>query len=680
MKGLVFSEFIDMVEERFGGDVLERVIASADLPSGGVYSSIGTYDFQEMADLVTGLSTHTGIARDALIRFFGEHLFARLVDLYPQFLEGESTSMEFVPKVENYIHHEVRKLYPDADLPSFHISEQTSERLVFVYESPRPLSDMAEGMLLGCFRHFKEPIELSREDLPRDRGAKTRFTLVKKGKADVDAPSPTLFRPIATSPPAASPAANAGATPGVNEAGMDRTLEYLRAVLLEHASHKGPSDQARADVDQTLSTLRNLLVERTTGAPPSVARPQAPVNNDEIEQLTAQLRRAQQARRASESIAEQKTREIYAAKQQLENTLGYLRAILDNMDDGLMVVNLEGEIKLINRRAQHLLALEGKELIGVAVGTVLDERVVNLIESCVGFAQPSAQRMDFTSPRGHLLSIVASAIRSADSSKHIGTVMIARDISTEVEAQKHRSITDMVVGVAHELNTPLGIIKTAVGVITDAAKSDALSSIEDEEVEDELEAMVDAGALIESHATRMGRLIEAFKKLSASQTSEEMSEVDLPDLLGEIAQVTSSRYEHLDVKLAVELSKSKRFWEGYPEHMTQVITALLVNAIEHAYDSDATTCPVRLSLERDDERDRFIVRVTDFGSGISEERQIRIFDAFFTSKRGGGAVSLGLGLSIVHNLVRSVLRGTIEVESEMGEGATFTVTVPTRLR
>lgn len=674
MKGLVFSEFIDMVEERFGGDVLERVIASADLPSGGVYSSIGTYDFQEMAELVSGLSSQTGIAQDALTRFFGEHLFARLVDLYPQFLEGESSCMDFVPKVENYIHHEVRKLYPDADLPSFHISEQTSERLVFVYESPRPLSDMAEGMLLGCFRHFEEAVDLRREDLPRERGAKTRFTLVKQAKAE--APSPTLFRPIATNPPAASPAANASGPTNLAEGALDRTLEHLRAVLLEHATGEGPADRARADIDQTLATLRILLVERATGAAPA----RAPASNDEIEQLTAQLRRAQQARRASESIAEQKTREIYAAKNQLENTLGYLRAILDNMDDGLMVVNLEGEIKLINRRAQHLLALEGKELIGVAVGTVLDERVVSLIDSCVGFAQPSAQRMDFTSPRGHLLSIVASAIRSADSSKHIGTVMIARDISTEVEAQKHRSITDMVVGVAHELNTPLGIIKTAVGVITDAARSDALQSIEDEEVEDELEAMIDAGALIESHATRMGRLIEAFKKLSASQTSEEMCEVDLPDLLGEIAQVTSSRYEQLDIELAVGLSKSKRFWEGYPEHLTQVVTALLVNAVEHAYDSKATHCPVRLSLERDDERDRFIVRVKDFGVGITEDRQIRIFDAFFTSKRGGGAVSLGLGLSIVHNLVRSVLRGTIDVESEFGDGSLFTVTVPIRLR
>ncbi len=679
MKGLVFSEFIDMVEERFGGDVLERVIEAADLPSGGVYSSIGTYDFAEMAALVGGLSEQTGVAGDALIRFFGEHLFARLVDLYPKFLEGEKSTMDFVPKVENYIHHEVRKLYPDADLPAFHIREQTADKLVFIYESPRPLSDMAEGMLLGCFRHFEEAIELKREELPRERGAKTKFTLVKQDKPGAETPSPTLFRPIATAPPTTNLSQSTGGPvgPGVDEEGLDRTLGHLRTMLFDQAKRDGSADESEPEIDQTLHTLRTVLIERATGV---TAVRGAPASSDEIEQLTAQLRRAQQARRASESIAEQKTREIYAAKQQLENTLSYLRAILDNMDDGLMVVSLEGDIRLINRRAQHLLALDTNELIGVSVGKLLDERVVTLIQSCGEKTESSSQRMDFTSPRGHLLSIVASAIRSADNAKHIGTVMIARDISTEVEAQKHRSITDMVVGVAHELNTPLGIIKTAVGVITDAAKSEVLAKIEDDAAQDELDAMVDAGGLIESHATRMGRLIEAFKKLSASQTSEELTEIDLPDLLHEIAQVTASRHDRLDVQMAVDLPRSERLWEGYPEHLMQVITALLVNAIEHAYEPDATACPVRLSLARDNERDRFIVRVKDFGFGISEDRQIRIFDAFFTSKRGGGAVSLGLGLSIVHNLVRSVLRGTIEVESEESEGAMFTVTVPIRLR
>src|SRR4029078_5991453 len=176
MKGLVFSQFIDMVEERFGPDLLERIIGECHLPSGGVYSSLGTYDFEELAQLVGALSRETGSPPDALIRAFGMFLFGRLVKLYPQFIDGETSTMGFVPKVENYIHQEVRKLYPDATLPAFVIEDFAPDRLVFVYQSQRPLADLAEGMLLACVGHFAEDIELTREDLPVEHGGKARFT------------------------------------------------------------------------------------------------------------------------------------------------------------------------------------------------------------------------------------------------------------------------------------------------------------------------------------------------------------------------------------------------------------------------------------------------------------------------------------------------------------------------
>ena len=179
MKGLVFSQFIDMVEERFGPDLLERIIGECQLPSGGVYSSLGTYDFEELAQLVGALSRESGLPPGALIRAFGMFLFGRLVKLYPQFIDGESSTMGFVPKVENYIHHEVRKLYPDATLPQFIIEDVGPDRLVFGYQSQRPLSDLAEGMLLACVGHFEEDIELQREDLPTDVGAKARFSLTR---------------------------------------------------------------------------------------------------------------------------------------------------------------------------------------------------------------------------------------------------------------------------------------------------------------------------------------------------------------------------------------------------------------------------------------------------------------------------------------------------------------------
>jgi two-component system NtrC family sensor kinase len=74
-----------------------------------------------------------------------------------------------------------------------------------------------------------------------------------------------------------------------------------------------------------------------------------------------------------------------------------------------------------------------------------------------------------------------------------------------------------------------------------------------------------------------------------------------------------------------------------------------------------------------------VISVRDFGIGMAHEQMLRIFDPFFTSKRGGGGASPGLGLSIVNNLVRAGLRGSIEVSSEVGGGTTFVVVVPLRL-
>lgn len=750
MKGLVFSQFIDMVEERFGPDLLERIIAACDLPSGGVYSSLGTYDFEEMASLVNALSRETGSPPSALIKAFGVHLFGRLVKLYPQFIDGETSTMGFVPKVENYIHHEVRKLYPDATLPSFIIEDLGPDRMVFVYQSPRPLGDMAEGMLLGCAQHFGEDIELVRDNLPSEVGHRARFTLVRHNLSDV-VPEPELTQlepvrgdgvPVARrkwsgtaalaaevasvlpapvpetsilppeSPPAAPepdapgaprPASPSGALfaqaqaalgpplrPG-EEAGLERTLGYLRNVLLERAATElGPQNlsaiaHAGAEIERSITVLRRALM--ISPAPtPAPAPPPAPVNagpspavRQQIEQLESRLRRAIEIRKSTEAISEQKTNDLYQAKTEIENALGYLHAILDNMDDGLLVVALDGEIKLVNRRAQQLFGLEGLELRGMSVDNVFNERMVSLVERCVTHPTSAAQRLDLTSPAGQPLSMVASSIRAGDAAKHIGTVMIVRDISAEVEAQKHRSITDMVVGMAHELNTPLGIIKTAVGIISEAARSEVLSGIEDEAVQEELEGVVGATELIDGHTTRMGRLIEAFKKLSASQMTEAIVDVDLLELLQEISEVMVSTDDRLQVQVACELDSIDRQWLGQPDHLTQVITALLANVTEHAYPSESDTFPVKLTLDRDDSRDCFVIGVRDFGIGMAHEQMLRIFDPFFTSKRGGGGASPGLGLSIVNNLVRAGLRGSIEVSSEVGNGTTFVVKVPLRL-
>lgn len=180
MKGVVFTEFIEMVEGRFGLAMVDRIIEAAQLPSSGVYTAVGTYDYMEMVHLVNALSAATGAPQTDLVKAFGRHLFERFSVAYPSVFAGVTSTFEFLLSIERHIHVEVRKLYPDAELPSFSYEEVSAERLVMVYHSRRPFADLAEGLIQGCIAHYAETMELGRENLEVGRMNRIRFTL-KKG-------------------------------------------------------------------------------------------------------------------------------------------------------------------------------------------------------------------------------------------------------------------------------------------------------------------------------------------------------------------------------------------------------------------------------------------------------------------------------------------------------------------
>jgi hypothetical protein len=179
MKGVVFTEFTEMVQEKFSADILDDIIDACDLKSGGVYTAVGTYDHDEILQLVDQLSTKTGVPVGALVRAFGEYLFSVFHRSYPQFFTRSQGSLDFLSGVHDYIHVEVRKLYPDAELPAFSYSRPDARTLVMEYKSTRPLAALAEGLIQGCIAHFKDGVSFTAEDLSGGAGTNARFTMVK---------------------------------------------------------------------------------------------------------------------------------------------------------------------------------------------------------------------------------------------------------------------------------------------------------------------------------------------------------------------------------------------------------------------------------------------------------------------------------------------------------------------
>lgn len=178
MKGMVFTEFLELVETRMGLEMVDRIIADANLPNNGAYTSVGTYDHAELVRLVVALSEATGSPVPDLVRLFGEHLFQRFSVAFPVFFAGSGTVFDFLGKIDNLIHVEVRKLYPDAELPRFTYETPTPGEMVMLYSSPRGFGDLAEGLIRGCISHFQEQIRLVRTDLPPVNGnQQVRFHL-----------------------------------------------------------------------------------------------------------------------------------------------------------------------------------------------------------------------------------------------------------------------------------------------------------------------------------------------------------------------------------------------------------------------------------------------------------------------------------------------------------------------
>lgn len=177
MLGLVFTEFLEMVEARFSPALADTIIVQAAPPHGGAYTAVGYYPHEEMLALVKALSEQTGQPLAELVGTFGEHLFGRFVSAYPQMFGQQAGLFDFLESVDGEIHHEVRKLYPGAQLPRFYTVRRSATELELAYESPRGMEALATGLIRGAAAHFGEPVSIRFEPADPVRGQAACFQI-----------------------------------------------------------------------------------------------------------------------------------------------------------------------------------------------------------------------------------------------------------------------------------------------------------------------------------------------------------------------------------------------------------------------------------------------------------------------------------------------------------------------
>lgn len=245
-----------------------------------------------------------------------------------------------------------------------------------------------------------------------------------------------------------------------------------------------------------------------------------------------------------------------------------------------------------------------------------------------------------------------------------------------IESEKLAALGALVASVAHEMNTPIGNAMVTASTLTERAQALRAQAtqgpISRREFDKGLSDLAEAASLIERSTARAAELVSAFKQVAVDQTSAHWRRFHLATLCEEMALLFRERLRRKGATLTLELDRDLELG-SFPGPLGQVLSNLIDNALLHGRDHDAQ---LHLSC-REGAPGQALVELRDNGPGIPSDLQQRVFEPFFTTRRGRGGT--GLGLTIVHNLVTGVLRGQIRIDTLPEGGTRAQLLIPTDL-
>jgi two-component system, NtrC family, sensor kinase len=246
-----------------------------------------------------------------------------------------------------------------------------------------------------------------------------------------------------------------------------------------------------------------------------------------------------------------------------------------------------------------------------------------------------------------------------------------------VENEKMAALGSLVAGVAHEINTPIGIGITALSHLIDEEREMSQKYAEGKIARADFEVFIgtvhEGADIALRNLKRAAELITSFRRVAAHQSDEQIVRFDLVQAVGDVIKSVGPeiRKKGLEIKLDAPAPVPVLTYIGAIE---QVLTNLLINAVRHAYDKRKSGI-IRVAVETLNGYAQLVVQ--DDGDGIAPDLLPRVFEPFVTTKREDGGT--GLGLAITYNLVAQQLKGRITVDSELGRGSRFWVAIPVDL-
>lgn len=373
-----------------------------------------------------------------------------------------------------------------------------------------------------------------------------------------------------------------------------------------------------------------------------------------------------------------------------------LQTVLDLAPDGIIVITEQGIVAKFNAAAETLFGWTEAEMQGVNLNRLMPEPHSSGhdgylqayrdtgVKKVIGMEREvEGKRRD-----GKLIPIALSVseIQLAGATHYIG---IVRDISARkesdaalararqslMEAEKMAALGGLVAGVAHEVNTPVGVGVTAVSHLSLEVQSFVdryrQGQMKRSDLEQLLTTCADSIQIIESNLMRASQLIRSFKDIAVDQTGDDFREISVRDYIEQVLTSLRPRLKNRPITVNVSVEPELMRVRLQPGGISQIVANLVINSLVHAFDQDQSGQIDFLAEEKDG---ALALVYQDNGKGMPKAILDRIFDPFFTTKRGQGGS--GLGMNIVYNLVTQKFGGTISCESSPGAGTRFIMHIP----
>jgi len=242
-----------------------------------------------------------------------------------------------------------------------------------------------------------------------------------------------------------------------------------------------------------------------------------------------------------------------------------------------------------------------------------------------------------------------------------------------IEAEKMASLGNLVAGVAHEINTPVGICLAATSSLEEKTKRQAgafkQKKLSQSDLFNYLKSTYESSKLIVSNLQRTGELVQSFKQVSVDEVTEQKRKFKLREYIENVFKSLGPKLQEKDVQISVDCDDDLVLM-SYPGMFAQIITNFTINSLSHAFND---TQKGHIQVKCTQEGENLILSFVDDGCGMPEDVRKKVFNPFFTTNMQGGT---GLGMNIVYNLVTQKLEGEIECVSKEGEGAEFIVKAP----